>query len=115
MGHLLTDKTYDLIDELEVVAKNLDTTVARVALAWVAQQPRVDSTIMGARTPSQLEDNIGLTDITLSEAELDCLGELTKPEFGFPQNLEPHFPAVHHGGASVNGVYADRARIWKIL
>jgi hypothetical protein len=73
----------------------------------VAQQPRVDSTIMGARTLLQLEDNIGSTDITLSEAELDCLGELTKPEFGFPQNAEPHFPSVHHAGASVNGVSAD--------
>lgn len=107
MDHLLTDKTFDLIDELQIVARNHDTSVARVALAWVAQQPAVESTIIGARTLSQLEDNIGSTNITLSQNELDRLDELTKPIFSFPQNLEPHFPAVHHGGATVNGVYAE--------
>jgi aryl-alcohol dehydrogenase-like predicted oxidoreductase len=105
--HLLTDKTYNLVDELEVIAKKHNTTVARAALAWVAKQPAVYSTIIGVRTLSQLEDNIGSTDIILNEAELDRLNELTKPVFSFPQNLEPYFPGVHHGGASVNGVYAE--------
>lgn len=103
----LTDKTYDLVDALAEVAKNHDTTVARVALAWVIQQSGVASTIIGARKLEQLADNIGATTITLNQAELDRLRELTKPEFTFPQSMEPHFPAIHHGGASVNGVYAD--------
>ena len=107
IAHLLTDKTYDLVDALEVIAKNHNTTVARAALAWVAQQPAVDSTIIGARTLSQLEDNLGATDITLNDAESESLNELTKPAFTFPQSLEPFFPGVHHGGTSVNGVYAD--------
>jgi aryl-alcohol dehydrogenase-like predicted oxidoreductase len=106
-AHLLTDKTYDLIDELEVVAKNHETSVARVSLAWLSQQPAVTSIIMGARTLSQLEDNLGSVDIVLEKAELARLDQLTKPVFGFPQNLEPYFPAIHHGGATVNGVHAE--------
>ena len=38
--------------------------------------------------------------------ELDRLGALTKPTFGFPQNMQPLFPAIHNGGTTVNGVYA---------
>jgi len=31
---------------------------------------------------------------------------LTKPSFGFPQSMEPMFPAIINGGTNVNGVYA---------
>jgi len=108
---LFTEDTFTLIDELTAVASKHDTTVARVALNWVTKQPGVDSTIIGARTLAQLEDNIGATELTLEQAELDHLTALTKPEFTFPQNLEPAFPAIHHGGASVNGDYADASPI----
>lgn len=54
----LTDKAYDLLDEMARIAKELDTTVARVALAWVQSRPGVTSTIIGARTLAQLEDNL---------------------------------------------------------
>ena len=37
----LNEKTYALVDELEVIAKAHDSTVARVALAWVQAQPGV--------------------------------------------------------------------------
>src|SRR5579872_7125957 len=45
----LNDKTYDLIDELGRIDKQLETTSSRVELAWVAQRPGVTSTIIGAR------------------------------------------------------------------
>jgi len=35
----LTEQTYAVIDELEIIAKAHETTVARVALAWVGSQP----------------------------------------------------------------------------
>ena len=45
MGHLLNEQTFALVDELEKIAKAHDTTVARVALAWLVAQPGVTSTI----------------------------------------------------------------------
>jgi hypothetical protein len=59
--------------------------------AWVQAQRGVSSTIIGAR---------------LTDEELGRLHALTKPTFGFPQNMQPMFPAIHHGGTSVNGVFA---------
>src|SRR5271170_6195603 len=46
----LTDQAYDLLDELQKIAKELGSTVAAVSLAWVHSRPGVTSTIIGART-----------------------------------------------------------------
>ena len=102
----LTEKTYAIVDELGIIAKAHDSTVARIALAWVQAQPAVTSTIIGARRLAQLEDNLKALDVKLSAEELGRLDALTKPTFGFPQNMQPWFPAIHHGGTSVNGVFA---------
>jgi aryl-alcohol dehydrogenase-like predicted oxidoreductase len=102
----LNEKTYAIVDELSSIAQAHESTVARVALAWVHAQPGVSSTIIGARRLAQLEDNVKSLDIKLSSEELAQLDALTKPTFGFPQNMQPWFPAIHNGGTSVNGVYA---------
>jgi aryl-alcohol dehydrogenase-like predicted oxidoreductase len=107
MGHLMNETIFQLVDELEVIAKENNTSVARVALAWVRQQPQVDSTIIGARTLNQLEDNMGSTAVELKPKEIARLNELTKPKFGFPQSMEPIFPAIHNGGTMVNGVQME--------
>lgn len=100
------EKTYVIVDELEVIAKAHESTVARVALAWVQAQPGVTSTIIGARRLAQLEDNVKALEIKLSAEELGRLDALTKPTFGFPQSMQAWFPGIHNGGTSVNGVYA---------
>jgi aryl-alcohol dehydrogenase-like predicted oxidoreductase len=102
----LTEKTYAIVDELGIIAKAHQSTVARVALAWVQAQPGVTSTIIGARRLEQLEDNLKALELRLSAEEFGRLDELTKPTFGFPQNMQPWFPALHNGGTSVNGVSA---------
>jgi aryl-alcohol dehydrogenase-like predicted oxidoreductase len=104
MAHLLNETTYALIDELERIAKARDTSVARTSLAWLRAQPGVTSTIIGARRIAQLEDNLKSLDVTLTPEELAHLGQLTQPKFGFPQSMQPIFPAILNGGAMVNGV-----------
>lgn len=102
----LNERTYQVVEALEVIAREHDTSVARTALAWVQAQPGVTSTIIGARRISQLDDNVGALSVKLTTAELAKLDELTKPTFGFPQNMQPMFPAIHNGGTTVNGVSA---------
>jgi aryl-alcohol dehydrogenase-like predicted oxidoreductase len=102
----LDEKAYAVVDALAAIAKTRDSTVARVALAWVRAQPGVTSTIIGARRIAQLEDNVKSLDIVLTADELSRLDALTMPKLGFPQNMAPMFPSIHHGGATVNGVHA---------
>jgi aryl-alcohol dehydrogenase-like predicted oxidoreductase len=105
--NFLNEKTYTVIDELEVIAKSHDSTPARVALAWVQAQKGVTSTIIGARRLSQLDDNIKALGLKLTKEETDRLDVLTKPTFGFPQSMQAWFPAIHNGGTTVNGVSSE--------
>ena len=45
-------------------------------------------------------------EVSLSAAEIGRLNTMTKPTFGFPQNMQAFFPTIHNGGTSVNGVFA---------
>lgn len=99
----LDEKSYALIDELEVIAKAHETSVASVALAWVHAQAGVSSVIIGARRLSQLDDNIRAVDVNLTADELDRLDTLTKPTFGFPSNMLEMAPGILNGGTTVNG------------
>src|SRR6202790_2787028 len=94
----LNEKTFTVVDALEGIARSHNSTVARVALSWVRAQAGVSSTIIGARRLTQLEDNVGALDVTLTPDELGRLDALTKPTFGFPQNMQSIFPAIHNGG-----------------
>jgi aryl-alcohol dehydrogenase-like predicted oxidoreductase len=69
----LNEKTYAIVDELHIIAKAHESTVARVALAWVQAQPGVTSTLIGARRLAQLEDNLKALEVKLSAEEFDRL------------------------------------------
>ena len=102
----LNDHTYTVIDELETIAKALDTTVARVALAWVQGRPAVSSTIIGARSLAQLEDNLKGLDVKLTAEHSAKLDELTKPKLNFPADFLDMARAIHAGGTTINGYAA---------
>lgn len=102
----LNDKTYDIIDELIAIAKSIDTTPARVALAWVQGRPGVSSTIIGARSIEQLEQNLGALDIGLTHEHVAKLDAMTEPQLDFPAGFVKMAPSFMHGGLTVNRVSA---------
>ena len=53
-----TERTWNVIDAVQKVAEDRGVSMAEVALAWVTARPAVTSTILGARTLSQLEANL---------------------------------------------------------
>jgi aryl-alcohol dehydrogenase-like predicted oxidoreductase len=70
---------------LEDVARERGVSMARVALAWLRQQPGVTSVIVGVRDTTQLADDLGAADLQLTHEELSRLGEPTRPELPYPQ------------------------------
>jgi len=99
----LDDKSYVIIDELARIAKERGTTVARVALAWVQARPGVSSTIIGARTLAQLDDNLKALEIKLSTEHSSALDALTTPTLDFPAAFAGLARLIHNGGTTVNG------------
>jgi aryl-alcohol dehydrogenase-like predicted oxidoreductase len=55
---------------LDEVAASHGTTVAAVALAWLAAQPAVAAPIASARSPEQLADLLPMAELKLADAEL---------------------------------------------
>ena len=60
-----TDRTWRIIEAVQHVAEQAGSSMAQVALSWVTDRPGVTSTILGARTLEQLEDNLGSVDCVL--------------------------------------------------
>ena len=67
MGFLverLTDQARNAaVQQLRTIAAELGCTVAQLAIAWVARNPRVSTVITGASRLSQLRDNLGAIDV----------------------------------------------------
>ena len=67
MGFLvkgLTDATKNqAVARLEAIAGELDASVAQLAIAWVARNPRVSTVITGASNIGQLRANLGAIDV----------------------------------------------------
>ncbi|MFB6073213.1 MAG: aldo/keto reductase [Halobacterium sp.] len=71
----LTEANFDVHDELDAVADEVDATPAQVALAWLQHRDGVTAPIVGARTVDQLEENLASAAIDLSDEQVDRLTE----------------------------------------
>lgn len=71
--------TWNVIETVKNVAGAHGASPSQVALAWLCAQKAVTSVILGARTVTQLTDNLGAADLTLAAEELDRLGAASAP------------------------------------
>ncbi|MDA8303116.1 MAG: aldo/keto reductase [Actinomycetota bacterium] len=72
-------RTWDVVDAVEAVARDRGSSMAQVALSWLRDRPAVTSVILGARTLQQLEDNLGAADLDLSPEETARLDGASDP------------------------------------
>lgn len=90
-------KAYDIIDVMSEIGKNLNVSVAAVALNWVIRQQGVTSTIIGAKNLHQLSDNIAATTLQLTDDEMKQLNEVSVLAAEYPgwmmnRQLQGRFP-----------------------
>jgi aryl-alcohol dehydrogenase-like predicted oxidoreductase len=84
-----TTRSWRIIEEVESIAKRLETTPSAVATAWLLHQPEVSSVIVGARDKAQLEANFAALRVKLGNEELTKLDQISQPEsgWGYPYNF----------------------------
>ena len=70
---------FDVVEQLQPMARRKGCTLAQLALAWVAQQPGVTSPIIGPRTMEQLEDNLGALNVELNKEDLEFIDSICRP------------------------------------
>ena len=74
-----------------------------MALAWVQAKPGVTSTIIGARSMEQLEQNLAGLDVRLGPEQVAALDRLSAPSLGFPAGFLQAASTIMHSGATVDG------------
>ncbi len=72
-----SDRNFDLLDELEEIARPRGKTISAIALAWLLANPLVTAPLVGANNVDQLNQSLAALDVTLTEEELIRLNELS--------------------------------------
>jgi aryl-alcohol dehydrogenase-like predicted oxidoreductase len=77
------DRAFNCVDLMRKVGEAHGVSVARVALAWLLSKPAVSTIIIGAKNEEQLKDNLAVTDLVLTDAELAELEKVSAlpPEY----------------------------------
>jgi L-glyceraldehyde 3-phosphate reductase len=73
---MLTDESLNHVRALNAMAQERGQSLAQMALAWTLRDPRVTSTLIGASSVRQLEENVAaLEQLTFSDDELAAIDE----------------------------------------
>jgi len=79
-----TEKNFQIVQTVQDVGRQLGRSAAEVALNWVATQPGVTSTIIGATSLKQLESNLGATSFEIPAELRKKLDEASQLDAAHP-------------------------------
>ncbi|CAB4373360.1 unnamed protein product [Rhizophagus irregularis] len=83
-----SEKNWKILDEVIAISEEIDRSPVQVALNWVQQKPSITSSLIGARTVSQLEENLRSLEFKLTPEQMKRLDDVSKPnEVPFPHKF----------------------------
>ncbi|MCL6670878.1 aldo/keto reductase [Streptomyces panaciradicis] len=83
----VTERVLTIAGAVREIAAELGRTPAQVGLAWLLHHPDVTAPVIGARTPAQLEDNLGALSVDFTAAQLARLNKIGGIELGYPHAM----------------------------
>ena len=93
------ESLYTVVDALDAVARETGKTVPQIALNWVTRRPSVANVIIGARDETQLRDNLGALEFTLTPEQMATLDRASA--------VTPVYPYWHQKGYERNPTPVD--------
>lgn len=78
---------YNVLDVLEEISLDTHKSIAQVSLNWLLQRPTVSSLIIGARTETQLKENLAAADWQLTVEQVKKLDAASE--------IQPVYPYWH--------------------
>ncbi len=82
-----TEKNWLILETLKEVAKEQNKSCAEIALAWCLTRPFMRSVIIGARTVTQLEENIKAAEVVLTAEQIKKLDKISALELVYPYSF----------------------------
>jgi len=83
----LNDRNFAIADKVQEVAQEIGCTASQVAINWARRQKGLIIPILGARTESQIKDNLGCLEFELTEEQVQRLDKVSVIESGFPHDF----------------------------
>ena len=103
------ERNWGILDELLTVADEISKSPAQVALNWVATQPGITSTIIGATKMAQLDDNLKSIEFEVPAELRKRLDDLSALEPAHPYKIfNPEMQGMISGGTRVKPWLAAR-------
>ncbi|CAD6560935.1 1-deoxyxylulose-5-phosphate synthase YajO [Paraburkholderia kirstenboschensis] len=78
------ERLWSIVDTLVEIAGEHNVSAAQVALAWTLGRPAVTSVIIGGRNKTQLLDNLGAANLTLTAQQRELLDTVSAPPLLYP-------------------------------
>ena len=73
------DRWWQVLDEVEAVAEEINATPAQVAISWVSRVPDITSIpIIGATSVGQLDETLKYVDVSLSDEQHQRISDAGK-------------------------------------
>lgn len=96
----LNENSTRIVKEVVRIADEMGCNPSHVALRWSMQQKYSSIPIVGATKLQQIEDNLNALKVTLTDAHIEALNEVSKIEMGFPHDFfkEEGVRTVTYGG-----------------
>lgn len=83
----LSDRSLTIARVVAEVATELGRTSPQVALSWTLRDRAIVSPVLGARTPAQLEDNLGALGVEFTTDQIERLDAVSAVPLGFPHEM----------------------------
>ncbi|MEQ8716704.1 MAG: aldo/keto reductase [Acidimicrobiales bacterium] len=82
-----SDRATSITRELIQVADETGYRPSQLAIAWIRKQSALNIPIVGARTLSHLKENLGATDVEVTDEMHERLNTASRIELGFPHDF----------------------------
>ena len=83
----INDRNHKIAQTVVDVAKEIDASPSQIALAWMRQKWPFVFPIIGSRKPDQIKDNLECLNVSIPEALMQKLDDVSAIEMGFPHDF----------------------------
>ena len=70
-------KILEFLEKIRPIAERHNATLAQIVISWTIRRPGITAALVGARNPTQAEENARAVDIKLSEEETNLIDKLS--------------------------------------
>ena len=84
---LANERSWDILDELDCIAKKRERSISNIALRWLLQCGNCDVVLLGGSKNEQYLDSLQVMDFTLTNEEMEKLGEVSEQVHPYPRSF----------------------------